>query len=330
MESLNEITLLFATLISPAFIAYLIYRKLLNKSIYENMNIALVISLVAFNFIIIGFIKIIICILEIILQILFLIFSREISEAIIIILQSLIVIKLMITNKIYNKKSYILIFSLGILGLLGEMNLFKDLLDNTKFLIVLNDIKINPFSIVLNTVVGTILLLIIQKNFFNLEIPKTKQKIKECGYMYATKFLQENSIISKSFKEISLAKFPELRLNFAIGLEYSHYYKYELAFDSKYITQFFLNKEFSLLQFVMDIDQNNKEIYNIVKHLIKDVFYNKEKLRILIEYYAKDADTYYKIEPIVDDENIEIYVSEDNKFIINLKLCNKDILRYIR
>ena len=43
MENLNEITLSFATLMSPSFIAYLLYRKITNKE--ADINISLPVTI---------------------------------------------------------------------------------------------------------------------------------------------------------------------------------------------------------------------------------------------------------------------------------------------
>lgn len=147
--------------------------------------------------------------------------------------------------------------------------------------------------------------------------------------MYPSKFLQENPIISKVLKEISLTKFPEIMVSFTTNLERACYYEYELNFESKDITQFFLNTEFSLLQFVVEADEK-QAAYETIKKLIKAVFYNNQKLRAFIQCYVSRTDSYNDFEPVVEDENIEIYISEDNKFILNIKLPNKDILKYIR
>ena len=147
--------------------------------------------------------------------------------------------------------------------------------------------------------------------------------------MYPSKFLQENPIISKSLKEISLTKFPEIIVNFTTNTDRTCYYEYELNFESKDITQFFLNTEFSLFQFVIEADEK-QAAYDTIKKLIKAVFYNNQKLRAFIQYYVSRTDRYNDFEPVVEDENIEIYISEDNKFILNIKLLNKDVLKYIR
>lgn len=333
MENFNEVTLSLAILISPAFIAYLFFRKLLNKSIYENMNIALVVSLVAFNFVIIGFIQISLGILDIIVQILIYFFSER---NILIILKSirclifLYIFKSYIFQKknLYSKKFCILIPIFCTLVLAEDVDFVKKLLGNENFLITLNKIQANPLAIILNTGIGVILLLNLKKFFDSFKVPKLNNK--ECKHMYPSKFLQENLIISKSLKEISLTKFPALRINFNTNLESAYCYEYELIFEAKDITQFFLNKEFSLFQFVTKIDKNDKSNYITIKNLIKKVFYNNQKLRVFIEYSSTGEGNYYEIEPVVEDENIEIYISDDDNFIVNLKLCNKDILRYIR
>ncbi len=147
--------------------------------------------------------------------------------------------------------------------------------------------------------------------------------------MYPSKFLQENPIISKALKEISITKFPEIMVSFTTNLERVCYYEHELNFESKDITQFFLNTEFSLLQFVIEADEKQAD-YDTIKKLIKAVFYNNQKLRAFIQYYVSRTDSYNDFEPVVEDENIEIYISEDSKFILNIRLLNKDILKYIR
>lgn len=148
--------------------------------------------------------------------------------------------------------------------------------------------------------------------------------------MYPSKFLQENPIISKALKQISLTKFPEIIVNLTTNTEKFCYYEYELNFESKDITQFFLNREFSLLQFAIEIDENDNSTYGTIKKLIKAIFYDSQKLRAFIQYYISKTDSYNDFEPVIEDENIEIYISEDNKFILNMKLSNKDILKYIR
>lgn len=147
--------------------------------------------------------------------------------------------------------------------------------------------------------------------------------------MYPSKFLQENPIISKALKEISITKFPEIMVSFTTNLERVCYYEHELNFESKDITQFFLNTEFSLLQFVIEADEKQAD-YDTIKKLIKAVFYNNQKLRAFIQYYVSRTDSYNDFEPVVEDEDIEIYISEDSKFILNIRLLNKDILKYIR
>lgn len=341
MENLNEVTLSFATLISPAFIAYLVFRKLLNKSIYENINIALVISLVTFNFIIIGFVQINLAILDIIIQILIYFFSEQNTLIILKSIQALILLYIFKTyipeNRestffknilLHHKKFFALVTMFHTLVLAEDINLVRNLFDNEKFLIALNKIQANPFAITLNTSIGVILLLALKKFFDSFKVPKLNNK--ECDFMYPSKFLQTNSIISKSLKEISLTKFPEIRISFTTNLENTYCYEYELTFDSKDITHIFLNKEFSLFQFIIKLDKNDRINYYTIKNLIKAVFYNNKKLKALIEYYLSGSDRYNDIEPVVEDENIEIYISDDDNFIINLKLCNKDILRYIR
>lgn len=147
--------------------------------------------------------------------------------------------------------------------------------------------------------------------------------------MYPSKFLQENPIISKALKEISITKFPEIMVSFTTNLERVCYYEHELNFESKDITQFFLNTEFSLLQFVIEADEKQAD-YDTIKKLIKAVFYNNQKLRAFIQYYVSRTDSYNDFEPVIEDEDIEIYISEDSKFILNIRLLNKDILKYIR
>lgn len=147
--------------------------------------------------------------------------------------------------------------------------------------------------------------------------------------MYPSKFLQENPIISKALKEISITKFPEIMVSFTTNLERVCYYEHELNFESKDITQFFLNTEFSLLQFVIEADEKQAD-YDTIKKLIKAVFYNNQKLRAFIQYYVSRTDSYNDFEPVIEDEDIEIYIYEDSKFILNIRLLNKDILKYIR
>lgn len=341
MENLNEVTLSFATLISPAFIAYLIFRKLLNKSIYENMNIALVISLVTFNFIIIGFVQINLAILDIIIQVLIYFFSEQNTLLILKSAQALIILyifKIYIPENrestffknilLHHKKFCVLVITFYTLVLAEDINLVRSLFDNEKFLIALSKIQANPFAITLNTGIGIILLLALKKFFDSFKVPKINNK--ECDFMYPSKFLQTNSIISKSLKEISLTKFPELKISFSTNLENTSCYEYELTFNSKDTIHIFLNKEFSLFQFIAKIDKNNEIIYATIKKLIKAVFYDDRKLRAFVEYSIPGTSTYYEIEPVIEDENIEVYISDDDNFVINLKLCNKDILKYIR
>ncbi len=54
MENLNEITLSFATLMSPSFIAYLLYRKITNREVNISISLPVIISLITLNFIVLG------------------------------------------------------------------------------------------------------------------------------------------------------------------------------------------------------------------------------------------------------------------------------------
>lgn len=341
MENLNEVTLSLAILISPAFSAYLFLKKFSNKSTHENMNIALVISLVTFNFIIIGFVQSMLSILEIIIQILSLFFSERSSKIFLTIIQSISIIVFLITIvflrkkfkkfskeiQVQYRKCGVLVLIIAFLGLATDIDLARDLFDNEKFLIALNKIQASPIAIILNTSIGIILLMILEKFFADSKVPKLNTK--ECDYMYPSKFFQENSIISKPLKEISLTKFSEVRVSISKALEHENVYEFEFQFYSEDILHIFLNKEFSLFQFKTKIDNLVKEDLTQMKKIIKNIFYENYKINALIEIYKKSIDEYLEIDPLVEDENIEIYISEDDTFIINIKFKNKDIYKYL-
>ncbi len=361
MENLNEITLSFATLMSPSFIAYLLYRKITNKEADINISLPVTISLIALNFIILGVVNIELFFVSYFSKLLNNIFPIDFnSKTLNVILILILLLPYFIFGCFfrYFKKEkkflkYILIASVlsymsCTLLISQHIEFYYSLLTHNKIFVELEyfdkKIYINPIAIIYHSICGFFIIYTVERKIipffskiFSREndekiLPFSVLKLSTQGdvIMYPSKFLQENPIISKSLEEISLTKFPELKISFSTNLENTCCYEYELTFDSKDITHIFLNKEFSLFQFITKIDKNDRINYYTIKNLIKAVFYNNKKLKALIEYYLSGADRYNDIEPVVEDENIEIYISDDDNFIINLKLCNKDILRYIR
>ena len=84
-----------------------------------------------------------------------------------------------------------------------------------------------------------------------------------------------------------------------------------------------------MFQFKTKIDNLVKEDLTQMNQLIKNIFYENYKINALIEIYKKSIDEYLEIDPLVEDENIEIYSSEDDTFIIYIKFKNKDIYKYL-
>lgn len=65
MENFSKNMLEFTTLMSPAFIAYVLYKKIKEEEINTSMNPAIIIFLIALNFIVIGIINLGISFIEI-------------------------------------------------------------------------------------------------------------------------------------------------------------------------------------------------------------------------------------------------------------------------
>lgn len=179
LEILGKIKLeviLFWILMTPATFSYVFCRIIFKKSLFENMNLILLINLLAFNFIIKGFVEIWLYFLELFAELSFFIFSRE--NAIILFKVIQLFILLIICKKFipedpkenfvkkaescYNKFC-ILMITFSTLTLLDDVNLVRNLFNNEKFLISITKVAVNPFALILNTAIGVVMLVFVEK-----------------------------------------------------------------------------------------------------------------------------------------------------------------------
>ena len=183
LEILGKIKLeviLFWILMTPATCSYLFCRRIFKKSLFENMNLILMINLLAFNFIIKGFIEVWIYFLELFAEVSFFIFSKENAIILFKIIQLfilLIIFKNFIPNN--NKENFwkkvevcynnfcILMIIFSTLTLLEDVSLVRDLFNNEKFLISITKVAVNPFALILNTAVGIVMLMFIEKKLIS-------------------------------------------------------------------------------------------------------------------------------------------------------------------
>lgn len=64
MDIFNESTIKFITLMSPAFVAYIFFKKIKNEDINTNINLPMIICLIALDIVVLGISNLIISIIE--------------------------------------------------------------------------------------------------------------------------------------------------------------------------------------------------------------------------------------------------------------------------
>lgn len=175
MENLNEATLSFATLMSPAFIAYLLHRKIKNKEVNISISLPVIISLITLNFIILGIVNIQLFVVNLFSDIInhfISITSTKLRIIIIILLVFLILYLLKKSNKNGKLASKYFFTLSGLIIILYLIMISQDkwimfsLLDPKTSLIEVEfsneKIFINPLAIIIHSFYGLILIHIVE------------------------------------------------------------------------------------------------------------------------------------------------------------------------
>lgn len=191
MDNLNEITLSFATLLSPAFIAYVLYGKIKNKDINSSTSLPVIISLVALDFIILGIVNLQLFFIDFFAEMTNItfpvIFDKEIYPIIVttLLLSALFFLFFPFKNLKINSKRFtiflVLIFLTYLLTIFKDTEVIRPL-----FILDINVVElgysnqkiyINPLAILVHTLYGLFILYALdtkvipelrnKNNFFN-------------------------------------------------------------------------------------------------------------------------------------------------------------------
>ena len=175
MENLNEITLSFATLMSPSFIAYLLYRKITNREVNISISLPVIISLITLNFIVLGITNIQLFFVDLFSDIInhFIPITSSKTRLIIIALLIFLILYLLKKSNKNNRLTSKYFYSLlGLISILYLIMISKDkwimfsLLDPKVSLIELKVLDriifANPLAIILHSFYSLILIHIIE------------------------------------------------------------------------------------------------------------------------------------------------------------------------